>query len=242
MESVLRKPTLVLNRNWRGIGIETVKESVKKMFTGSRLFLSPRTYARLGIEEWREMLDDEHRIGSIEDTLEGLDLADHHVIHFGKPDVETGECPVVVAPHIVLLTNYDDMPKNEVRLTRRNVLVRDKYRCQYCGVKVARPQGESKIRKLFDYTWDHVIPRSHGGKTTWSNIVTCCFKCNSKKRDRTPEDARMELLSIPQKPRWSLSLIKHISDKPECWNPFLSKDVWEEIEPPPPELETHHRR
>ena len=59
-------------------------------------------------------------------------------------------------------------------------------------------------------TIDHVIPRSRGGGNTWSNLVTCCKKCNQKKRDRTPEEANMKLLNEPRRPK--NSVLRQISD------------------------------
>lgn len=87
------------------------------------------------------------------------------------------------------LTKY--YRKNAVKFSRENVYTRDKGRCQYCATPVTRAHA----------TYDHVIPRDHGGKTKWDNIVIACFACNQKKRNRTPEQAGMRLLSIPTKPK-----------------------------------------
>lgn len=74
--------------------------------------------------------------------------------------------------------------KFNVRLTRKNIVIRDKYRCRYCG----------KEGTLSSLTLDHVIPRSKGGKFSWENIVASCLECNAKKGDRTPHEAGMSLL------------------------------------------------
>ena len=68
---------------------------------------------------------------------------------------------------------------------------RDKGKCQYCNKKVLRTSS----------TYDHVIPRAQNGKTTWTNVVISCFDCNQKKKNRTPEQARMKLLIKPVKPK-----------------------------------------
>lgn len=81
--------------------------------------------------------------------------------------------------------------KNAIKFSRENVYMRDKGKCQYCNQDVPRPKA----------TYDHVIPRDLGGKTKWDNIVIACFECNQKKRNRTPEQARMKLLSEPVKPK-----------------------------------------
>jgi 5-methylcytosine-specific restriction endonuclease McrA len=80
--------------------------------------------------------------------------------------------------------------KRAIRFSRENVYLRDNGKCQYCGVKVPRS----------DFTYDHVIPRSQGGPTTWENVVVCCTPCNQKKAGRTPEQANMNLIQRPTKP------------------------------------------
>lgn len=81
-------------------------------------------------------------------------------------------------------------------LTRANVWLRDKCKCQYCDTKL----------EYSDMHWDHVIPRTQGGRTTWENIVTACFDCNViKKRGRTPEQAGMKLLKKPVAPKYTLT-------------------------------------
>lgn len=81
--------------------------------------------------------------------------------------------------------------KKAVRFSRMNVLTRDKWTCQYCGQRLP-------TRKL---NYDHVVPRSQGGKTVWENIVTSCYPCNSKKGDQTPAQAGMTLHKTPHKPK-----------------------------------------
>ena len=81
--------------------------------------------------------------------------------------------------------------KTGVPFSRRNLAVRDRYTCQYCGKKVTK-----------HYTLDHIFPKSRGGKTTWENSVLSCRDCNTKKDNRTPKEANMSLLSNarPHKP------------------------------------------
>lgn len=81
--------------------------------------------------------------------------------------------------------------KRAVKFSRENVYARDGGRCQYCSTKVPRPEA----------TYDHVVPRAQGGQTRWENIVIACVPCNQKKGGRTPEQARMALLSTPVKPK-----------------------------------------
>jgi 5-methylcytosine-specific restriction endonuclease McrA len=85
-------------------------------------------------------------------------------------------------------------PKKEIQFfesfTRQNVYDRDEGRCMYCGEPVSRNK----------FTFDHVIPKSRGGKTSWQNIVCSCLKCNSKKDNRTPAEAGMKLIQKPYAP------------------------------------------
>ena len=77
-------------------------------------------------------------------------------------------------PSIVILRTYHQSHQR-VNFTKRNVFLRDRYRCQYC----------SKSVPLSELTCDHVIPRSKGGMTNWKNVVTCCKTCNRNKGHRT---------------------------------------------------------
>lgn len=120
----------------------------------------------------------------------------------------TMKCPAVVR-----LVSYFKRHKSDVKFSRLNVFGRDNFQCQFCG-------QQPGVRNL---TFDHVIPRSRGGKTTWENIVTACLTCNSKKSNRTPEEAKMRLLSTPKKPakkpfnKWTFNLPK----TPDSWRSYL---------------------
>jgi 5-methylcytosine-specific restriction endonuclease McrA len=81
--------------------------------------------------------------------------------------------------------------KKAIKFSRENVYARDHQRCQYCALKVARHEA----------TYDHVVPRAQGGKTVWENVVIACVPCNQKKGGRTPAQARMQLRSVPVKPK-----------------------------------------
>ena len=91
-------------------------------------------------------------------------------------------------PKDMVLKKYVYIPYREFSPSRRNILRRDNYTCQYCSCYMEKNQC----------TVDHVVPRSRGGKHEWANVVTCCLRCNRKKSDRTPEEAKMPLLSTPK--------------------------------------------
>ncbi len=97
---------------------------------------------------------------------------------------------VVGVPAVVRLRRHVAGIRRGVKFSRANVFSRDGYACQYCGMK--KPRSE--------LSFDHVLPRTAGGRTGWENIVTACRPCNLKKRNRTPEQAGMRLLRPPTRP------------------------------------------
>ena len=101
------------------------------------------------------------------------------------------------------------MPRTPLRLSRRNIFLRDEHTCQYCG-----------SRK--DLTLDHVLPRSRGGTSTWENLVACCRECNLAKGRRTPEEAKMPLRRQPVRPTWTVVVqLTGVHDPLPAWEPFL---------------------
>lgn len=120
------------------------------------------------------------------------------LLYLGKVEVvaeydDTLRSPSVTmkTPSVVRLKNEFGRVKRGVKFSRQNVFARDRFRCCYCGT--------GGTYETLNY--DHVVPRARGGKTDWSNIATACIPCNSRKGDRTPEQAGMRLLSQPHKPK-----------------------------------------
>lgn len=91
-------------------------------------------------------------------------------------------------PSVIRLLEYHRIPYQTRVLSRKNILIRDRHTCQFCGEALAAS----------DLTLDHVIPRSQGGKSAWENLVACCYPCNNSKGDRTPEQAGIKLLRQPR--------------------------------------------
>ncbi len=87
--------------------------------------------------------------------------------------------------------------------------------CQYCG---KQPGGE-------ELTIDHVVPRAHGGVSSWTNCVLACVDCNSKKAARTPKEARMKLRKQPVRPSWKPIYAQRM-DRIQSWNKFISEAYW----------------
>lgn len=118
----------------------------------------------------------------------------------------------IAVPRVIRLHRFDRVPRKTLRFNRRNLFARDENRCQYCG----KSPPSSKL------SFDHVIPRSRGGQTTWENVVCACVECNTKKGGRTPQEARMHLINTPAKPRHNpLVTMKLSSPKYDIWKTFL---------------------
>lgn len=117
-------------------------------------------------------------------------------------------------PLVIRLHRYVSIPYKGVMLSRQNIFRRDGFSCQYCGAR-------------HELTIDHVLPRSRGGKSSWTNLVTACKHCNNKKGDLTPEEANMPLRRKPFRPSFVLFL-RHLSGPlSEEWIPFLGGDMQE---------------
>jgi len=116
---------------------------------------------------------------------------------------------VIHLPSVIRLKYHVPLKYREVPLTKKNVLRRDGYTCQYCGTK----EGPMTI--------DHVIPKRYSGKDTWENLVCACVKCNNKKGDSLPEEAGMKLLKKPKKPTYLTLLLSTINIPDKRWREFL---------------------
>jgi 5-methylcytosine-specific restriction endonuclease McrA len=119
----------------------------------------------------------------------------------------------IAVPSVIRLLTYRHIPQQSRALSRKNILLRDRNTCQFCG----------HVFPTSDLTLDHVVPRSRGGASSWENLVACCYKCNNNKGDRTPEEAG---LSLARKPRpftlhTSRQLMRLIGHKDEKWRKYL---------------------
>jgi len=112
-------------------------------------------------------------------------------------------------PSILRLNKLVKIRRREVPLTKPNLMRRDNYTCQYCGARNVR------------MTLDHVIPRTHGGRDTWENLVCACEKCNSRKGNRTPKEAGMKLRRQPKQPHYFSFVLGTLGTPPEEWRPYL---------------------
>jgi len=115
-------------------------------------------------------------------------------------------------PSVVRLWSYKKVPYKRIMLTRKNVILRDDNRCQYCGTN----KGPMTV--------DHVVPRTLGGAETWTNLVCACARCNNKKGNRTPDQANMKLMRRPVRPSY-ITFIQRNYGVSDQWRPYLFMDT-----------------
>ena len=117
-------------------------------------------------------------------------------------------------PSVIRLAIYIRKPFVErVAFNKKNILRRDHYACQYCGRRGDR------------LTLDHIVPRSRGGQTTWTNLVTACLRCNLRKGNRAPDEVGMALVRAPSHPQFlfSIQLLRHphATSLLDAWRKYL---------------------
>jgi 5-methylcytosine-specific restriction endonuclease McrA len=121
----------------------------------------------------------------------------YKLIYKGKAEVISSDSHDVILssraiarPKVIRLLTYLYLPYRKLNLSKQNVYKRDGFKCVYCGSGA-------------NLTLDHVIPRSRGGDNSWENLVTCCRRCNAKKDDQTPEEAKMKMSTKPYAPTFN---------------------------------------
>jgi 5-methylcytosine-specific restriction endonuclease McrA len=170
--------TLVLTKNYLPHQIISWTEAITSLFTGKA-----------------EVVESHDGDDNILATIYEPRIKEFKKILCAYPSY-SGGCLDIRTPSVVRLKNWDSSIKLGVKFSRVNVFTRDNFKCQYCGSQ----------KGLKELTFDHVLPRSSGGKTYWENIVSSCYPCNSKKSNRTPEQAGMKLKRKPFRPK-SLPMI-----------------------------------
>lgn len=193
---MLDRSVLVLNKGWTPIAITTVKRSFSLVFQDHALIVHPETYEMHNFESW------------LVENSSGSDSA--------TPDrdgfLRTANLLIRI-PEVIVLGRYNGVPRRELVFSRRNIYRRDTFECQYCG-------NRPGLKYL---SIDHVIPVSKGGKTSWENCVVACVRCNTRKGNRTPEQAEMPLRSRPQKPTWNDG-VGQGERVPPSWARFVTSD------------------
>jgi 5-methylcytosine-specific restriction endonuclease McrA len=184
----LEIPVLVVNRFFQPVQITSARRAFLLLFGGSAQALDEAGDLH-DFPAWRKLPVREHD--------DGLPIL-------------SGSLRV---PRVLHLRRYERVRRQPVRLTRKNLMLRDAHQCQYCA---RRPP----VREL---NIDHVLPRSRGGEASWENLVTACRVCNLRKGRRTPDEAAMHLLRPPGPPRWTMAMeiLLGAPDPFDEWGPFL---------------------
>ncbi len=187
----LRSPVLVLNRSYQPVRITDAKQGFSMLFEGRARALDA-SYEPHDFLEW---------------IARGSSASDEAI--------GTARGPLAV-PRVLLLNQYNRVPRAPLRLSRRHVYMRDAYTCQYCSAKPG----------VKDLNLDHVVPRAAGGRSTWENLVTSCRPCNLRKGRTRLEDSGMRLLKRPVRPSWSMALTLAAQRRRfREWEPFLVATV-----------------
>ena len=131
-----------------------------------------------------------------------------------QTDYEISSASMVIrVPAVIRLLKYVRIPYKAVRFSRKNVLLRDRHRCQYCG---------KEFPPAF-LTLDHVVPASQNGRTEWDNVVAACKTCNARKGNRKPSEVGMALLKKPKAPPvvYYLHLVRNMQGHHHTWQKYL---------------------
>jgi len=189
--------TLVLNSHWRPHEVVGWQEAVTRMFNG-------KVEVQASYDEVLAHIGTRH----LQD-MPGLRKALRALV---GTNVESFDVKV---PAVVVNLRKTPKSKSGVKFSRINVCTRDSFTCQYCAKRLPMSQ----------LNYEHVVPRAQGGETEWQNIVMSCYPCNSKKDDKTPEQAGMRLLRQPVKPKELPMTGPYLdsSEVPEEWLPYLGE-------------------
>ncbi len=164
-----------------------------------------------------QVVDPDYRTYDFEDWLQLSQLMAESPSGF----IHTPTCKIAI-PEVIALRAFDRLPLHEITFTRRNIYEHYGYRCCYCGKRFPTQ----------DLNLEHIVPRSRGGKTDWSNVVTACIPCNLKKGDRLPLEAGLRLLIRPSKPdargRFQILLRAPIRYR-ASWQRFIDKAYWDSL-------------
>jgi|688.fasta_scaffold15267_18 5-methylcytosine-specific restriction endonuclease McrA len=186
--NVISQPVLCLNNLWQALNTKTVKEALISMLGGVDGNNPPALAIDMnfrvdenGSVDW----DNPEYVQPVDwETWKNLPIRDYDLaIHTSNMTIR--------APRVIIQPNYSKMPVVTPRPTKESIRKRDGGVCQYTGRQISWKDGNI----------DHVIPRTKGGKNTFENMVWCHKEINSKKGDKTPEQAGLKLIRKPKAPR-----------------------------------------
>ena len=194
--------TLSLNSAWQPIGHKTVQDAMGDLFSDNYLALNV---------DYDKYSDGSWNFNSIINMLplEWNDWVNLEIRDFDFY-VRTAKLKIRV-PTILICKKYDKIPKTRMKLTKANIRKRDGGVCQYTGKKINANQGNI----------DHVIPVSRGGANTWNNLVYCNKEINTKKGNKLPEEAGLNLIKQPEEPGTSIPLTNLTKANHQDWKLFI---------------------
>lgn len=158
-------------------------------------------------QDLARVVTSEYRLLSFEDWKDFSRCAD-------EPVIQTPSFKILI-PEVIMLTRFGKIPPRIIKFNRRNIYLRDNYTCQYCGSKPPREE----------LTIDHIIPRSRGGESIWTNVVIACMDCNAQKGNNLLEETGMSLFRRPKKPHFSLIFGRGEINSP-LWQKFIDFAYW----------------
>ena len=195
-EQPLSASVLVLNRNYTAVRVVSARRAFSLLYRNCAEVIDAHD------EEW-DVLDFQAWVDRSQKRKAAPGLMDQFV---ATPRF------AILIPRVIRLVEYDKVPRREVKFSRRNILARDENRCQYCNKKLPTSQ----------LSLDHVTPKSRGGKSTWTNVVTACTPCNTRKGGRMPWEASMKLRRNPAIPKKNPLLADKVqSPTYRMWRLFL---------------------
>ena len=197
MTSYLNQHVLVLNRLWQAVNVCTVKRALALLFQGHAQVV----------------------LSSPDGSYQTFSFNQWHDFSRQEPHPESVATISfrIRIPRVILLVIFDRLPKKEVKFTRHNIFERDHNTCQYCGGRFER----------HEMNLDHVIPKDRGGPTTWENIVCSCIPCNTRKANRTPQEAGLHLIRKPKRPKWRPFVQINVGfGQHDSWKHFVDLAYW----------------
>ncbi len=201
--SGLNASVLVLNRHYMAVHVVNVRRAFGLLVNclAEVIHIEDGQYTNYDFDSWREISELRASFKERSPHEDWVRSVNFHVC----------------VPRVLRLLHYDRLPKQRVRLNRRNIFARDANLCQYCGKRFATSE----------LSLDHVLPSCRGGDTSWENLVCACVRCNVRKGGRTPQEAGMKLIKKPVRPKRSpLLTIKLGNPKYASWKNFLDNAYW----------------
>jgi 5-methylcytosine-specific restriction endonuclease McrA len=192
-----KNKVLALSKNWQPVRIVTGFSAISKVFVEKALIID-KDFMSYDFDEWLLYCEE----------MDFNEIPEEKLLR--------SSFLTILIPEIIVYTEHNGFRDGTPRISRTGVLNRDDHTCQYCGIEY-HPSN---------LNMDHVFPKSKGGKTTWENIVCSCIPCNHKKDNRTPDEAKMNLMRDPKIPHWVDIVIKKGERKnmPKSWGPFFKNE------------------